>query len=232
MKPPPVSAPESVVVFDLDDTLFPERDYVESGFRAAGERVEQLFGREGFTSAALARFNNGERGKIFDAALGDLRIPASPAAVRELVRVYREHAPVLTLGDAEKTLLRELRASQRRLGIITDGYLEVQKRKVAALGIAPLVDVVIYSDTWGREAWKPSARPFRELENALRAPPAQCLYVADNPQKDFIGARTAGWRSVRLRLPNREHSGDVAAGDARPDAEFTSIADLSKHLLG
>jgi len=234
MNSSPAAAPflSRGVVFDLDDTLFPERDYAVSGFRAAGEWLAQRTGCGNFAAAATTRFERGERGRIFDGALADAGIAPVPELVSELVRAYRAHTPALALGPAEKTLLADLRAAGRKVGVITDGYLETQRKKIAALGLAPLVDAVVCSDVWGREAWKPSPRPFREMERLLGVSPAECVYVADNPAKDFLGARGAGWRSIRLRLPNREHSGAEPSAPAFvPDAEVASLGELRQRLL-
>ena len=56
---------DCLFVFDLDDTLYPERDFVRSGFLAVDEQVRARLGREGFLKTARARFERGERGKIF-----------------------------------------------------------------------------------------------------------------------------------------------------------------------
>ena len=36
------------VIFDLDDTLFPERTYVLSGFRAVGDWISETYSIRGF----------------------------------------------------------------------------------------------------------------------------------------------------------------------------------------
>ena len=58
-----------VVVFDLDDTLYLERDYVRSGFRAVDAWLASR-GILGFFGEAWANFENGLRGKAFDRAPG------------------------------------------------------------------------------------------------------------------------------------------------------------------
>ncbi|MDR3228574.1 MAG: HAD family hydrolase [Puniceicoccales bacterium] len=213
----------AVIVFDLDDTLFPERDFVLGGFHAVGA----FLGVESrFYELAAQHFERGERGAIFDAVLAEMEIPKTPELIKNLVAVYRGHTPTLALGETEASLLRALRQAGKKLGIITDGYLAEQQKKVEALGLQSFVDAVIYSDTWGRSAWKPSPVPFRELEKALHVSAADCVYIGDNPEKDFLGARRAGWSSVRLRLPAREHSSDPATGIYAPDVEIPAFTTL------
>jgi FMN phosphatase YigB (HAD superfamily) len=90
------------------------------------------------------------------------------------------------------------------VGILTNGWSELQERKVArALGNFP--GPILVSDSLG--AYKPSAQAFRELETALGVGPEGLWYVGDNPVADIAGARAYGLRAVWL---NRE-------GQAYPD---------------
>jgi putative hydrolase of the HAD superfamily len=57
------------LVFDLDDTLYPERDFVLSGFQAVSGWLRLQGGVEGFYDRALATFERGVRGRIFDEVL-------------------------------------------------------------------------------------------------------------------------------------------------------------------
>jgi putative hydrolase of the HAD superfamily len=222
-----MSAAIRAIVFDLDDTLFAERDYAISGFEAVGAWVAANFpgidgsssaggggsaggagtdGSSGFAARAKELFEQGKRGTIFNEVVAQYPFAWPEDIVLRMVAVFREHRPVLALAPGIPLLLQALRQRGFKLGIITDGLLAVQKNKVAALGLAALVDAVVYSDTWGRAAWKPSPRPFREMETALGVRPKQCLYIGDNPVKDIPGAHGAGWSAWRLRLPGREHS--------------------------
>ena len=67
-----------VIVFDLDDTLFPERQYVQSGFRAVSAylREKELVGQDVFP-AMWRRFNAGEHSEIFNSVLEEYGIAAT-----------------------------------------------------------------------------------------------------------------------------------------------------------
>ena len=208
-------------VFDLDDTLFAERDYVMSGFQAVDEWIVAHYKNSGFARIAQECFDRGIRGKIFDEVLMKMHFPSSPEIIRQMLAIYRGHTPSISLHPVIVSFLKNLRKN-RRTGIITDGYLDVQKKKVESLGLLPLVDAIVYSDEWGREAWKPSMVPFREMEKKLQVSPEFCLYVGDNPEKDFIGARNSGWKSLRLAIPGREHSSKTCPPEREPDWTFFS----------
>src|SRR5687767_769940 len=91
-----------VLVFDLDDTLYPECDYVRSGFAAVDRWLREHRGVTGFSEIANAHFRGGRRGNIFDLSLEELGLPRDPALVSRLVTVYREHKPSIRLHeDAE-----------------------------------------------------------------------------------------------------------------------------------
>lgn len=219
------------VIFDLDDTLFPERDYVLSGFRAVAAWAEGHVGipaAQGF-AALQGLFAEGVRGNVFDRWLAGHE--GAALLVPRLVQVYREHQPLLTPFEGVRELLAFLRG-RSRLGVVSDGYLAVQQGKFAALGLGESFDAVVFSDAWGREAWKPSTRPFEEVLRRLPAEAGEAVYVADNPAKDFLGARRLGMFTIRLRQDGGEYAHlDPPSAEHAPHRTVTSLAEL-RHLLG
>ena len=217
----------SVVAFDLDDTLYLERDYVRSGFAAVGGWLATERGVRGFEACAWRLFENGRRGDIFDRVLPRLGIEPERALIQRLVRVYREHLPRIRLEPAAADLLARL-TDRCRVAILTDGFHETQRRKIAALGLEPRCRPIVCTDRWGRDHWKPCPRGFEHIQEALAAPPGRCIYIGDNPAKDFRAPRSLGWRTLRVRHPQGEHAAVVAASpldDA--DATVTSLAQVS-----
>lgn len=198
-------------VFDLDDTLYLERDYVRSGFRAAAAWLAAEHGIDDLFDAAWRRFEAGLRGKVFDAALTDLGLPPEPGLIRRLVEIYRGHRPNLTLLPDAAVALDQLEARGVPLALLTDGPLVAQEHKVEALALQQRLAALIYTDRYGRDGWKPSPRGFRELERVLGVGGPECVYVADNPAKDFVAPHLLGWLTVRIRRLAGEHGRAVAA---------------------
>lgn len=196
----------SAVLLDLDDTLYPEREFARGGFRAAAESLAVRLDRPADELFAICwqRFETGVRGSIFDTVLTELNVPHDTTLIDDLIRIYRSHEPQLTLFDDADRLLTSL-APQFGLGLLTDGAAEVQRRKVKALGLQRRIEAIVYSDDFGREHWKPSPIPYLELLRKLHVEPSHAVYVGDNPKKDFIGARRLGLQTVRIRRPNTEH---------------------------
>ena len=155
------------VVFDLDDTLYSERDYVLSGMRAVADWARESLGFPAERTYGQLRdlFEAGVRGETFDrwALVNDLQPEAWAPA---MIDVYRQHEPRITLDADTVRLLTQLR-EHCRLGIITDGYLDAQQRKVAALGLDRTIEAIVYSDAIGRDAWKPDPRPFHAVLERL-----------------------------------------------------------------
>ncbi|MFM9959897.1 MAG: HAD family hydrolase [Planctomycetaceae bacterium] len=247
----------SAVLLDLDDTLYPERDFVRGGFRAAAKllaerlpslsrRVSDRFAADDsktslasrvgvpacdlrFEQLFLQHFEQGTRGSIFDKVLADLGLPHEATLIDELVRAYRTHEPQLTLFSDADRLLTWLE-SRQGLGILTDGPADVQRRKVRALDLPHRVEAIVYSDDFGREHWKPSSIPYLELLRRLHAEPSHAVYVGDNPKKDFVGARRLGLQTVRIRRPNTEHGHAEPQPGFEADHEITSL-DALPHWL-
>jgi len=227
----PVEAPTrtklegvGAVIFDLDDTLYPERDFVFSGYRAVAERVYADHGID-IEPVLRAQFDKGIRRDVFGIALR--RLNPSEDYLRTLVAVYREHLPQLRphVGIAA---LSKIRDTGRKLALLTDGLSAVQRNKVASLGIESLFDVIVYThDLGGHATWKPSIVPFEACLRELAIEPSLAVYVADNPHKDFRGARQVGIRTVRIRHPGGEHaSAEPQTRDDAPDLEVLSLAEF------
>lgn len=194
------------IVFDLDDTLYPERAYVLSGFQTVAIWAEQHLGishYQGFAELCQL-FDEGVRGNTFNRWLESHEVKPEDW-VFQMVQVYRQHDPCIEPYPEVPGLLQRLRL-RYRLGLVTDGYAEVQKRKLAALGIASYFDALVFSDEWGQEAWKPSPRPFEIVLEELGIPGPEAVYVADNPIKDFLGARQVGMWTIRVRRPGGLYS--------------------------
>lgn len=193
------------MVFDLDDTLYPERSFVLSGFHAVSDWIEAEHSIAGFYEHAARLFEAGHRGTIFNAALAQVGLPEDGPLVATLVDVYRSHVPRLTLHDDAAWALDHFGA-KLTLGLLTDGYAVTQRNKVGALNIASRFQSIIYTDDLGRACWKPSPAPFLRIMEASGRSGSECVYVADNPLKDFVAPNDLGWMTVQVLRENGEYA--------------------------
>lgn len=169
------------VIFDLDDTLYSEKEYVRSGFAAASpERADELW----------QAFLRGE--PAFDTVL--------PEGKDEALLRYRTHTPEIHLYEGVREMLVRLRRSGKKLGMITDGRPEGQRAKIRVLGLEALFDGIIITDELGGpEFRKPCDKAFLLMGENLRTPLPKMLYIGDNPKKDFIAPEKLGMQCLYFR---------------------------------
>ncbi len=214
------------VVFDLDDTLYSERDFLVSGYRAVASHVAR---RTGFAAvnifeAMMAILAKSGRREVFPMVVSTFLDNSD--SLSELIGIYRSHRPEIRLLSGYRELLTRLRR-EFLLGIITDGIPEVQRRKVSALGLEDAVDQIIYTWDYGREREKPDPLPFSILLRTLGVEPSRAVYVGDNDAKDCIGAHRAGMKYIKSTAWGRD--GIVACLESeKPDFTITSLLELPR----
>lgn len=218
------------IVFDLDDTLYSECDYVRSGIRSVDVWAQWQLGVHGFAAAALRRWRAGQRERLFDATLAGLGITPDPATIAAMVAVYREHRPRIRLAaDARAFLTGD---HGHGLALISDGFAIAQRRKAAALALPRYgFDPLIFTDNWGREFWKPHRRAFEAVEAAHRRRSARFVYVADNPAKDFLAPRALGWATVQIDRTHAVHSRQPPSAAHRADINIRSLRELTPRAV-
>ncbi|MBF0486570.1 MAG: HAD hydrolase-like protein [Nitrospirae bacterium] len=196
----------TAALFDLDDTLYREMDYVEGGFRAVAEFLGGRYGlkEETVLDKTMSILHTSGRGKIFDKLIELLGI-SNEEIVRYLIYMYRTHKPAISVYEDVIPVFEHLRSVGVKTGLITDGMAIVQQNKVSALGIAGLFDVIIYTDAIGAEYWKPSPVAFKMALNILNTPACESVYVGDDPSKDFIAPNALGMKTVRIIRDSDTH---------------------------
>ncbi|MGE0039815.1 MAG: HAD family hydrolase [Vicinamibacterales bacterium] len=205
------------IIFDLDNTLYPERRFALSGFAAVARDVEARDGvpaTEAFR-LLLRAYKQGHRASAFQRLADRFDLPAG--RVSEWVAIVRGHTPRLRLSRRTRRLLADLR-SRWKLGLLTNGLPDVQRRKVEALGLQPFFDHVGTPGLPG-DGGKPAPEGFLEACRALGALPRRAVFVGDDYLIDVLGARNAGLRTIHYApgaLPARP-AGTADAVIARLD---------------
>ncbi|MCK5225440.1 MAG: HAD family hydrolase [Planctomycetes bacterium] len=251
----------TIVIFDLDDTLYEEIDYCKSGFAAVAEFIvneadkktvipaqaeiqksnssvdsrsfdfaqDRLCGNdikkiEHIFDCLWQQFSSGNHTQTFNAALKELGINYDDKFIAELIKVYRNHIPKITLPTESRDVLEKL-SEKYTLAMLTDGFLPAQQLKVKALGIEKYFKCIIYTEQLGRENWKPSPAGFEKIMADLDAKAENMVYVADNEQKDFIAPNKLGFATVKLIRQSGIHkTTPIKPSDA---AQYT-IAQISQ----
>lgn len=193
-------AAKVVMAFDLDDTLFKERDFACSGYRAVAAAISaDALQRKTIAEVMTDALDN--RRNPFDALTAWMetnRLP-SQLTVAEMVEIYRTHQPHLTLSsDAFQTLSR-LKSLRIPLALVSDGRSLTQRNKIDALGLNSFFsdENIFISEEQGFD----KTTPFSFQKIMLRHSP-ECksfVYVGDNPAKDFIQPNLLGWLTFCLK---------------------------------
>jgi FMN phosphatase YigB (HAD superfamily)/glutathione synthase/RimK-type ligase-like ATP-grasp enzyme len=218
-----------MLILDMDDTLYPERDFVYNGYREVAKFCLQEYG-VCIEGELRRRFDLGERGDLFSTVLKSKGIRIAEYEALKLVKVYRSHQPcIIPYIDVE--ILKELKEQGYLLTLISDGWQDVQERKWQALGLDDYFEHKIFTDQLGREYWKPHCRSFELICQWMELDFDEAVYIADNPHKDFIAPNKLGMHSLRINRYGSVH-GDSFSDLASNDAEYdiTSFVELRELL--
>jgi putative hydrolase of the HAD superfamily len=213
-----------VVVFDLDDTLFPEHQFVLSGFRALDCWLEEQQGIAGFFKKAKNYFKDGVKGNIFNLVLDDIGIDYDNSFILKLLGIYRAHSPRLSLYEDAKWAVSHFQNKQ--LGLITDGYHITQRSKINALMLDRFFNIVICTDEFGRVNWKPSSFSYKKIMHETGRAGKQCIYIGDNPLKDFVTCRKLGWKTVQICRRDGVYNNVVVEDGYEADVCIDSLYEL------
>lgn len=176
------------VIFDLDDTLYSEKQYVRSGY----QKIAQYFKIPQIEDEMWSVFEAG--GKAIDEVLENHHLLEFK---EKALHIYRYQVPNISLYEDVSEMISRIQ-QHKKVGIITDGRPEGQKAKLQALGLD--VDKVIITDELGGiEYRKPNSKAFEIMAKALEVPFERMCYVGDNIRKDFGAPEKLGMRGIWFR---------------------------------
>lgn len=190
----------NVVVFDLDDTLYKEIDFLKSAFREIGEYLEKQFVLNAPYDELIGYYHQGK--DAFQEIIYSYQLSIDKNI---LVKMYRAHQPSLCLDGDTRQALQGLKNKKYHLGIITDGRSVSQRNKIKALGLKEFIDKenILISDEIGHQ--KPDEYAFRWMEERYKG--CDFIYVGDNPEKDFVAPNRLGWETICLMDDGRNIHG-------------------------
>jgi len=176
----------TVIVFDLDDTLFNEIDYLRSAYIDIAKKVDY----ENWQLLFVKMFSlYRHKRDVFEMVSKSYGYKKA-----DLLKLYREHSPSIEPSEGVIELLNSIKRKKGKIAVITDGRKVAQKAKLNALKIHEYFDKIIISEELGTE--KPHLNNYLSVENAY--PNHKYLYIADNLKKDFIQPNKLGWKSIGL----------------------------------
>jgi putative hydrolase of the HAD superfamily len=220
------------VLFDLDDTLFDQRQWLDGAWRAVAARA----GAWGLDPDALLRAlreqaaAGSDRGGIIDRALAQVGAAGTPVA--PILDAFQTYTPTRLEPYRGVAAALEQLAARVPLGLVSDGEPGVQLAKLAALGLAPCFSTVVLSDQYGRAHRKPDPLPFRRALADLDVDADDAVFVGDRPAKDVAGPVALGMRAIRVRTGEWRTIPDDPRAWLSVDSVLDAVVLIERELEG
>lgn len=179
------------VVFDLDDTLYKEIDFLKSAYRVISSRLENThIAQVALYDHMIVLFEQNHD------VLGDIQNQYG-VSKSTLLDWYRTHTPKIELSPSARVLMEQLREKGVKMGLITDGRGVTQRAKIEALGLYGYIDKddIIVSEEFGTQ--KPAKENYEYF--ILKYPNHKYVYIGDNVSKDFIAPNSLRWQTIGLK---------------------------------
>ncbi|NCC49893.1 MAG: HAD family hydrolase [Spartobacteria bacterium] len=216
------------VIFDLDDTLYPYRQFVLSGYQAVAEYLQTVFGVN-VEKELVEKYLSGEQNAL-EGVLRDHFKVVEDSLLQKLSYVFMAHIPQIALYEDARVSMALLIARGKRIGVLADGPLGMQRNKMAVLGLEPLLDCVLYSDELigGEASWQPCRDPFYIISLQLEIELENMAFVGDNPLVDFVSPNELGMTTIQVVRPDGAHAKDAPLNKHyTADITISSLYDLA-----
>lgn len=188
------------ILFDLDGTLF-NRDFAIMKFTEMQydkwTELHSKLTREQYTELFLRLDKNGYVWKdaVYKTIIEKLELSIRPEALLEDYQnnFHTSCEPCGITADVMKILT----AKGLKLGIITNGFTEFQRKTIQSMGIEDFFDVVVISEEAGLR--KPDTAIFHFALRGLNIEPKDAVYVGDHPENDVKAAKDAGLNAIWMK---------------------------------
>ncbi|MDR1896242.1 MAG: HAD family hydrolase [Prevotellaceae bacterium] len=214
------------VIFDLDDTLYPQIEYTRQCLLNTSEYIAKLSNHR--QKEIEKRLNNILDNKgieyrfIYDDLFREIHFDGLPY-LKEILDEFWQCKPKLQVYENTHEILKKLK-DYFLFAILTDGHIKIQEYKIDNLHLRQFFDYVLITDSLGIENRKPSVKPYQVLLNKINLTARDCIYIGNDPRKDFIGAKKIGLKTIRI---NQGEYKDLKVSE-NDDADFSinSISEL------
>jgi len=180
---------KSFFVFDLDDTLYYEIDFLKSGYKAIADFLYPII-LENVYDTMIDLYQKGMY--AFEYIVEKYKNKG--ITVEQLLSIYRFHEPQIKLRNDASVFLQMLHERNVPIGLITDGRSITQRNKLKSLLIDRIFNDIIISEEFGSE--KPDIRNYDYFNKKYSG--YNFFFFADNLKKDFIVPVNLKWTSFCL----------------------------------
>lgn len=222
-----------VVVFDLDDTLISEKDYIKSGFEhiAYIYSDKYKFNNIEVFNILMALFNE-NTSNVFNRFYEKMNIEYSIEDIKKDIFEYRNHIPKIQFFEDVIPTINDLKSKGIKLGMITDGYKETQRNKIKVLDLEKYIDYIIVTDELGREFWKPHQKSFIMMKDYFNVEYNEMVYIGDNPLKDFKAGNDLGMNTIMISRMNKIYNKIVINKEYDAKLKINNFIFFDKYIGG
>ena len=216
----------NIIVFDLDDTLYPQIEYTRQCLHSTVNYISDISGENKDVIKSkldeILEKNGIEYKFIFHDLFKEINFDGMPQ-IREILELFWACKPQINLFDGVLDILTQLK-TKYRLAILTDGHVHIQEQKIDTLGIKDFFETVLITDFLGAQYRKPSPAGYKKLLEDMKIKPHDCIYVGNDPRKDFLACKELGIKTVRIR--QGDYKDLTLDENHEADVEIDDIADL------
>ena len=213
---------DTVIVCDLDDTLYNESEYQSSGYNAVIDFITSIYGLDKIKLKQIVS----EGGDVLEALSAYIGFPTIKES---LLWVYRLHSPKIKLAEDVQVFIDAIRQKKIKFVLLTDGRSLSQRLKIEALGLS---DFEVFISEEYNNAIKPAPQRFEVIQDRYLA--RKFVYVGDNLSKDFLTPNRLNWTTVGIRpRGNAIHKHNVGEFPAefQPDYWIDNLREMEKFYV-
>ncbi|RPE00140.1 noncanonical pyrimidine nucleotidase, YjjG family [Aureibaculum marinum] len=140
--------------------------------------------------------------------------------INHLSSIYIDYLPNYNkLFDGTSEILNYL-MPKYKLHIITNGFEEVQTKKLKSSGILHFFDKIVTSESVGVK--KPNPKIFNYALGLAEAKAIESIMVGDNFEADILGAKEVGMQTIHFK--------DKITGDNDGIISITNLMEIKQYL--
>jgi len=213
------------MLFDLDDTLLDRDKAVEKMFSVI---LQECYGEvdlsvqnemlHTFKEYDFRSYGNSDKVKVFESLFDDFppkyRLPG-----HSIMDFWNQHFPdCFSINQDTLHIVNQIKI-HAKVGIITNGFTQRQKAKIANTHLDSCFDMIMISDEVGYS--KPDIRIFELALNKIGVQPEAALFVGDDLEKDIGGCQNANIKGIWFNPRRMRNDTDI-----KPFAEIHSLDEL------
>ena len=209
------------VIFDLDNTLYDQREYIKLLLKLISRIISQEYGLESEKNYHWLIDHWIKKGPFYKYYFDDVvtHFDLKKEEIRRFIDISQTFKPdTMQLYPEAEKVLSELK-KKYRLFLLTDGNVLAQRNKIEALKISGFFEKIIFTAEFKQ---KPHPSSYLEVLNSFSLNANEVACVGDNPLVDFCSPNEL--RMITIRIKKGYFKDEI--GEKNHEAK-TSILELN-----